>query len=98
MSTTCIDEDDTVSTLGTIDGGSVFEDCDLFNVIYVNAREDVVEESIVNRGICVLKVLHHAIKNNAGLRGGVKRIDTLNHHHSAHTGSAGAVDEAEIAA
>ena len=80
VSATGVDEDNAVSTLGTIDGSSVFENGNLLNIVYVNTGEDIVEEAVVNGCVTILQILHHTVKNDERLGGGVERIDTLNHH------------------
>ena len=89
----CLDDDDAVGTLGTIEGRRILQHLYAFHVFRVETRKDVVVESLVERGAFVLRVDDVAVQHDEGLGVGIDAVHTADGQVGTlteHTAAAGA--------
>ena len=72
VSTLGLNEDDTSSTLGTIEGSGILHDCHLLDILRIDIEQQVGVIAIVKRSTGLLHVLHHTIDDNQGLGIGIE--------------------------
>ena len=96
MATLGGDAEDTVGTLGTIEGRTIIENLNGFDVFGVNDVEYVIEETIVEGRTVVLHIPHDAIDNDEGLCVGIERTDTIDKHGCTLCGHTATADSADV--
>ena len=96
MTTLGGDEDDTISTLGTIESSTVLHDLNLLDIGRIDVQEEVGIVAIVESGTRLLHVTNDTINNDEGLCIGVERAETANEHGRAVARTARAVDGMDI--
>ena len=69
-----------VSSLRTIEGGTVAKDFYTFDVFGIDEVEDIVIETVVQRGATVLHVPNDSVDNDKRLCIGVERVDAIDEH------------------
>ena len=83
MSALCRDFQHAIGALRTIEGSTVAKDFYTFDVFGIDEVEDVVIETVVQRGAAVLHVPNDTIDNDKRLRIGVERVDAIDKHGCA---------------
>ena len=81
-----MDENDTVGTFRTIECRTIAHHSHLLNVVGIDVRQDVIEESVVQHGTAILLINDNIIDNNDRLCIDIQRVESLNEHHAADAG------------
>ena len=90
------DEDDTISTLGTIESCTVLHDLNLLDIGRIDVQEEVGIVAIVEGGTCLLHITNDTVNNDKGLCIGIERAETANEHGRTVARATRAVDGMNI--
>ena len=80
--TLCSNEDNTVSTLGTIDSSTVAQHLHPVNIIHVHVGEYVIEIAVMNHRAVILHIHHHTVDNHQRLGIACQGVDAIDKHHA----------------
>ena len=67
MSALGVDQDDTIGTTGTIEGGGILQHRHLFDILRRDGRQHIENVALVQRQSALLHIELHPIKDNEGL-------------------------------
>ncbi len=84
MVAACLDEDDAVGTLGTIESRPVLQHGNLLDVGRRDVGQDVVVETVVEQSAAILLVEDDPVDDDERLGIDVERVETAEEHHVAH--------------
>ena len=84
-----LNEHHAVGTLGAVEGGGVLQYRHLLDVLRVDVQQHVGVVAVMQRGTCLLHVLHDAVDDEEWLCVGIERVQAAYEHGSAIAGTAG---------
>ena len=93
-----VDKYHTVCPLCTVDGCSILEHGNVFNIVDVDIGQQIVVVSLMNHTAAILHVHHYPVDHDKRLCVGLKRVETIHKHGISKSQIATARDRTHVAA